>query len=137
MSNLERQKELAKEAVKLIRDYIKYTAVLGDELYESVRANKSGSKITIIDSVDDKSVYDLVDISSFLSKELRGFGPFNSGFYESIELEKNEFENKIETMSKKEFIKYAGEIIYIETIAEKMYERLQEIEEEAKSLANI
>lgn len=134
MNNIERQKELAREAVKIIREYIDYTYVLGEEVYKSARANRLGSKITIVDSFEGKLVYELVDISDFLSRELRGYGPCPSSFYEGLGYIKDGLEDEINTMSKNEFIRYAGKIIYIEFIVEKMYKRLQEIEKEAKSL---
>lgn len=73
----------------------------------------------------------MVKISSVFRNEIEGFGSCGSGFYEAIELAKNGLDNEFKNIDKKEFIKYAGTICYIEPRCQEIYKRLKEIEYEA------
>ena len=46
-----RLKELAKEAVKLIKEFIELEALLGECAYGNIRRNRSGSKIIAEDYI--------------------------------------------------------------------------------------
>ena len=47
MGNKEKQLELAKEAVSLIKEFKKLESIVGDNAFNSVKTNKDGSKIII------------------------------------------------------------------------------------------
>lgn len=54
MSKLEQKiklVELAKEAVKLIKEFIELKALLGECAYGNIRRNRSGSKIIVEDYI--------------------------------------------------------------------------------------
>ena len=130
-----RLKELAKEAVKLIKEFIELESLLGECPYGNIRRNRSGSKITVVDYIyGEKLEFKLTQVSSIFSDEIEGFGPCGNGFYEAIELAKDNLDKEFENMDKKEFIKYAGTICYIKPRCKEIYRRLEEIEREASKL---
>ena len=130
-----RLKELAKEAVKLIKEFIELEALLGECPYGNIRRNRSGSKITVVDYIyGEKLEFKLTQVSSIFSDEMEGFGPCGSGFYEAISLAKSSLDYEFKNMDKKEFIKHAGMICYIKSRCEEIYKRLEEIEREASKL---
>ena len=130
-----RLKELAKEAVKLIKEFIGLEAYLCECTYGNIRRNRSGSKITVVDYIyGEKLEFKLTQVSSIFSDEIEGFGPCGNGFYEAIELAKDNLDKEFENMDKKEFIKYAGTICYIKPRCKEIYKRLKQIEREASRL---
>lgn len=138
MSKLEQKiklVELAKEAVKLIKEFIELEALLGECPYGNIRRNRSGSKITVVDYIyGEKLEFKLTQVSSIFSDEIEGFGPCGNGFYEAIESAKSNLDYEFENMDKKEFIKYAGMICYIKPRCKEIYKRLKQIEREASRL---
>ena len=130
-----RLKELAKEAVKLIKEFIGLEALLGECPYGNIRRNRSGSKITVVDYIyGEKLEFKLTQVSSIFSDEIEGFGPCGNGFYEAIESAKSNLDYEFKNMDKKEFIKRAGMICYIKPRCKDIYIRLEEIEREATKL---
>lgn len=138
MSKLEQKiklVELTKEAVKLIKEFIELEALLGECAYGNIRRNRSGSKIIVEDYIYwEKVEFELNEVSSIFRDEIEGFGPCGNGFYEAIELAKDNLDKEFENMDKKEFIKYAGTICYIKPRCKEIYRRLEEIEREASKL---
>ena len=63
-----RLKELAKEAVKLIKEFIELEALLGECPYGNIRRNRSGSKIIAEDYIyGEKVEFKLTQVSSIFS----------------------------------------------------------------------
>lgn len=134
MENLNKQKELAKEAVRLIKEFRKESEILGDNPLVGIKIKKSGAIIEVEDSYEGIIEYELNEISSIFSTEMRGWGPCSAGFYEAISLAESDLESDFEKLSKSEFKKYVGNLKYAEYRCEAIYKRLEEIEKEALSL---
>ena len=128
MQNIEKKKELVKEAVKLIKEFKKESEVITEESFSNVRASVNGTKIVI------SKEYELTEISTVVEEKLRGNGLYSSGLYGDIEYAKSEGKYKLNELSKTEFIKYMGTLCYLEVRAGAIHERLIEIEKVAKHL---
>ena len=136
MSNLQRKKQLAKKAMKLLKEYRECIRVFGAEKYVSVELNDTYDVITTVDEDGEEIEYNISEVSSEISSQLNGIGPCSSVFYENLELCKDEYElrNKYEEVSKKEFIDYVGKLHYAEFRCPEICEELEEIEEEYNEL---
>ena len=132
MSNLEKQKELAKEAVKLIKEFKKEASIVSENSFKSIKIKKGGSIIEIDDFYEGIREYNLNEISSVLEFEMRGFGPCSAGFYEAIEEEESNIKSDFNKYTKNEFKKLIGNLKYVECRCEEIYNRLGEIEKEAE-----
>jgi len=132
MSNLEKQRELAKEAVKLIKEFKKEASIVSEDSFKSIKIKKSGSIIEIDDFYEGIREYNLNEISSVLKLEMRGFGPCSAGFYEAIEQEESDLKSDFNKYTKNEFKKLIGNLKYVECRCEEIYNRLEEIEKEAE-----
>lgn len=133
MKNVEKQRELAKEAVKLIKEFRKESGVLGDNPLVGIKIKKGGSVIEVEDSYEGITEYELNEISSIFTTEMRGWGPCSAGFYEAIGLAQSDLESDFKRLSKTEFKKYVGNLKYAEYRCEAIFKRLEEIEKEAES----
>lgn len=130
MDKQEKQLELAKEAVALIKEFRKLATIIGDNIFKSVKANKDGSKIIINHVYEGRLVYDLNEVHTVLEDEMEGFGPCGGGFDEAVELAVDEFDCEYRKKDKKEFMNYVGKVYYMKFRCEEIYERLKEISEE-------
>ena len=130
MGKQEKQLELAKEAVALIKEFRKLATIIGDNIFKSVKANKDGSKIIINHVYEGRLVYDLSEVHTVLEDEMEGFGPCGGGFDEAVELAVDEFDCEYRKKDKKEFMNYVGKVYYMKFRCEEIYERLKEISEE-------
>ncbi|MDU6296195.1 hypothetical protein [Clostridium celatum] len=130
MDKQEKQLELAKEAVALIKEFRKLATIIGDNIFKSVKANKDGSKIIINHVYEGRLVYDLSEVHTVLEDEMEGFGPCGGGFDEAVELAVDEFDCEYRKKDKKEFMNYVGKVYYMKFRCEEIYERLKEISEE-------
>lgn len=122
--------ELAKEAVTLIKEFRKLNTIIGDNIFESVRASKDGSKIIIKHMYEGRLEYDLEQVHTVLEDEMEGFGPCGGGFDEAVELAVDEFDCEYRNKDKKQFISYVGKVYYMKFRCEEIYNRLKEISEE-------
>ena len=134
MKNLDKQKELAKEAVRLIKEFRKESEILGENPLVRIKIKKGGAIIEAEDAFSGVEEYALNEISSIFSTEMRGWGPCSAGFYEAMSLAESDLESDFEKLSKMEFKKYVGNLKYAEYRCEAIYKRLEEIEKEALSL---
>lgn len=130
MDKREKQLELAKEAVALIKEFRKLATIIGDNIFKSVKTNKDGNKIIINHVYDGRLVYELNEVHTVLEDEMEGFGPCGGGFDEAVELAVDEFDCEYRNKDKKEFMNYVGKVYYMKFRCEEIYERLKEIEEE-------
>lgn len=139
MNNLEKRKKLANEAVMLIKEFNREAGFVVDSLFSSIVANEIGNKIIIEDPYENEVYeYDLTMVSLLLEKELYGSAPCGGyGLYDAIEEEKEEAKRDYRSVRKDAFIRYIGRLYYIELRVDEIYERLKEIEEEAKVLNNM
>lgn len=133
MGNLDKQMKLAEEAVELIKEFREVASILGENPLNAIKIKENGSIIEVEDKFDGIVEYELEDISSIFSTEMKGWGPCSAGFYEAINIAQSdlEYEFKIKKYTKDEFIKYAGGLKYAECRCEEIYKRLEEIEEAA------
>ena len=70
---MEKQLELAKEAVSLIKEFRRLSTIIGDNIFKSVKSNKDGSKIIINHVYEGRLVYNLNKIHNALEDEMEGF----------------------------------------------------------------
>lgn len=133
MGNLDKQMKLAEEAVELIKEFREVASILGVNPLKGISIKENGAVIEVEDEFDGIVEYELEDISSIFSTEMRGWGPCSAGFYEAMDLSQSELEYdfKMKKYTKDEFIKYAGGLKYAEYRCEEIYKRLDEIEEAA------
>lgn len=131
---MEKQLELAKEAVSLIKEFRRLATIIGDNIFKSVKSNKDGSKIIINHAYEGRLVYNLNEIHNALEDEMEGFAPCGGGLDEAVDLVVDEFECEYRNKDKKEFMKYVGKVYYMKFRCEEIYERLKEIEEEVSEI---
>ena len=134
MVSMEKQLELAKEAVSLIKEFRRLATIIGDNIFKSVKSNKDGSKIIINHAYEGRLVYNLNEIHNALEDEMEGFAPCGGGLDEAVDLAVDEFECEYRNKDKKEFMKYVGKVYYMKFRCEEIYERLKEIEEEVSEI---
>ena len=134
MDKQQMRKDLAKEAVKLIKEFRKLNEILGDNIFTRVRANRSGSKIIIEHMYHGKLEYDLEEVSTVLEDEIEGFAPCGSVFYDTFDLAVDELDYEYKKKSKKEFMDYVGKLYFMKFRCEEIYNRLKEIDGEAENI---
>ena len=67
---MEKQLELAKEAVSLIKEFRRLATIIGDNIFKSVKSNKDGSKIIMNHAYEGRLVYNLNEIHNALEDEM-------------------------------------------------------------------
>lgn len=102
-----------------------------------IEIRDNGETIAVRDTfIEGEQIYELQDISEIFKIDMRGFGPCSAQLYESIGIAQSEVEDEYrkKDRSKDEFIRYVGSLYYAEYRCEEIYQRLEEIEEEVKSV---
>lgn len=132
MTIINKQLELANEARDLILEFMREENTVHDNdlQYKKVEVNPDGSVIFVFEDEDEKSDYNITDISLSISSLYDERAVFHS----FIELAKEKTDENYKHMSKNDFIHTMGNLHYVERRCEEIFERLEEIEDEAQKI---
>ena len=134
MTNLQKRLKLANEAKELIVEFRNEESRIAEITLEEISISEDGFTIYVEDDINGKMQYELTEISSIFSSEMRGWGPCSASFYESVSIAQSDAGDEYNNMEKEEFIQYVGGLYYMEYRCEEIYKRLEEIESEAADL---
>lgn len=134
MTNLQKRLKLANEAKELIVEFRNEESRIAEITLEEISISEDGFTIYVEDNINGKMQYELTEISSIFSSEMRGWGPCSASFYESVSIAQSDAGDEYNNMEKEEFIQYVGGLYYMEYRCEEIYKRLEEIESEAADL---
>lgn len=135
MNNIDKIKELVKEAKELVEEFSNESCSIGEPTVTEVHISEDGlSLIVELNFYNTEMEYGITEVSSIFAEEMEGFGPCPAGFYEGFELAVNEIDSQFNSMNKKEFVEYVGELYYAKYRCEAIYKRLEAIEREAVKL---
>lgn len=129
---INKQLELANEAKDLILEFMiqENTVYDNDIQYKKVEINQDGTVISVFEDDEEKSDYNMIDITSSLS----GLYDKRAIFHTFIEIAKKKTDKKYKHMSKQNFIQTMGNLHYVERRCEEIFERLEEIEDEIREI---
>lgn len=132
MTIINKQLELANEARDLILEFMREENTVHDNdlQYKRVEVNQNGSVISVFEDEEEKSDYNITDISFLMS----GLYDERDVFHTFIELAKKKTDRNYKYMSKNDFIHTMGNLHYVERRCEEIFERLEEIEDEAREI---
>ena len=132
MTIINKQLELANEAKELILEFmIEENTVHDNDLqYRKVEINTDGSVISVFDDEEEKSDYNITDISMSMARLFDE----RAVFHTFIEFAKEKIDENYKHMSKDNFIYVMGNLHYVDRRCEEIFERLEEIEDEAREI---
>lgn len=132
MTIINKQLELANEARDLILEFMREENTVHDNdlQYKRVEVNQNGSVISVFEDEEEKSDYNITDISFLMSR----LYDERFVFHTFIQLVKEKTDENYRHMSKSKFIHDMGNLHYVERRCEEIFERLEEIEDEASKI---
>ena len=132
MAIINKQLELANEAKDLILEFMREENTVHDNdlQYKKVEVNKDGTVISVFEDDEEKSDYNITDISLSMSKLYDQREVFKT----FIEVAKEKTNKNYKNMSKQSFIQSMGNLHYVERRCEEIFERLEEIEYEVNQI---
>lgn len=135
MNNIDKIKELVKEAKELVEEFSNESCSIGEPTVTEVHISEDGlSLIVELNFYNTEMEYGITEVSSIFAEEMEGFGPCPAGFYEGFQLATNEIDSEFRRMNKKQFVEYVGELYYAKYRCEAIYERLEAIERKVAKL---
>lgn len=123
---------LANEARDLLLEFMREENSIHDTdlQYKRVDVNQDGTVISIFEDDEEKSDYNITDISLSISNLYDQREIFKT----FIEMTKEKTDKNYENMSKENFVRAMGNLHYTERRCRKIFERLVEIEIEANQI---
>lgn len=123
--------KLANEAVELIHEFEEIIEEIGLSIMREVSINKEELTIKAIDPNDNDLELELYEVAIVYRSIIDGCGPCGGMFDEEIDFRIDDIEDDYKEKSKNEFLNYVGHLYYAKYRCREIYERLQEIEDEA------
>ena len=134
MNNNDKVLKLAEEAKNLIIEFRNEASVLGENPLNDISISEDGFEITIDSDWTGVTEFSLFEISSALHDDMECWGSASPAFYECIDMSISLIDEKYSEKNRDEFINYVGQLYYAQYRCEEIYERLQEIDDEASKL---
>lgn len=124
--------QLANEAKDLILEFMREESTVHDNDLQCkrVEVNQDGTVISIFEDNEEKSDYNITDISLSMSKLYDQREVFKT----FIEIAKDKTNENYKNMSKQSFVQSMRNLHYVEKRCEEIFERLQEIEDEVNQI---
>ena len=116
---IERRLKLANEAVELIHEFEEIVGKIGFSVMREVSINEEKLTIKAIDPNDNDLELELYEVATVYRSIIDGCGPCGGIFEEEIDFRIDEFLN------------YVGHLYYAKYRCIEIYDRLQDIEDEA------
>ena len=113
LEHIESRLKLANEAVELIHEFEEIVSEIGISIMREVSINEEKLTIKVYRSIID------------------GCGPCGGIFEEEIDFRIDDIEDDYKNKSKEEFLNYVGHLYYAKYRCIEIYDRLQDIEDEA------
>lgn len=132
--NLENKRKLANEAINLLKEFAEIQDQHRENSFNKITCSEDGSMLIIDDIFEGEYEIELKEVSDAIKREMDGFGPCGSSFYDCYDELINNLDYDYKNMSKEEYINYAGSLHYIKCRCEEIYERLKRIEIEVVEL---
>lgn len=123
--------KLANEALELIHEFEGIIGEIGLSIMREVSINEDELTIKAIDPNDNFLELGLYEVATVYRRIVDGWGPCGGMFEEDIDFRIDDIEEDYKTKSKEEFLNYVGHLYYAKYRCRDIYERLQEIEDEA------
>ena len=123
--------KLANEAVELIHEFEEIVGKIGISIMREVSINEDELTIKAIDPNDNDLELELYEVATVYRSVIDGWGPCGGMFEEEIDFRIDDIEDDYKNKSKEEFLNYVGHLYYAKYRCKEIYERLQEIEDEA------
>lgn len=132
MTTFNEKRELAKEAIELIKEFNKVQESIKDSLMTDFNVIENEEEGTILITYKDEinceeGEFLLSEIYKAFEDDMDGFGACGAFFYEVIAEAKNDVESTYGEVSKEEYIQNVGMVSYIEKRSEEIYDRLKKI----------
>ncbi len=123
--------KLDNEAVKLIHEFEEIIGEIGLSIMREVSINEEELTIKAIDPNDNDLELELYEVATVYRSIIDGCGPCGGMFEEEIDFRIDDIEDDYKEKSKNEFLNYVGHLYYAKYRCREIYDRLQEIEDEA------
>ena len=124
--------QLANEARDLIIEFMREENTVHDNdlQYKKVEVNQDGTVISVFEDDEERSDYNITDISFSMSRLYDQREVFKT----FIEIAKKKTNKNYKNMSKQDFIQSMGNLHYVERRCKEIFERLEEIEDEVNQI---
>ena len=127
---IERRLKLANEAVELIHEFEEIVGKIGFSIMREVSINEEKLTIKAIDPNDNDLELELYEVATVYRSIIDGCGPCG-GIFEEIDFRIDDIEDDYKNKSKEELLNYVGHLYYAKYRCIEIYDRLQDIEDEA------
>ena len=128
---IESRLKLANEAVELIHEFEAIVGEIGISIMREVSINEDELTIKAIDPNDNDLELELYEVATVYRSVIDGWGPCGGMFEEEIDFRIDDIEDDYKNKSKEEFLNYVGHLYYAKYRCIEIYDRLQDIEDEA------
>ena len=133
MDKLNQRKKLVDEVITLIREFEGIAVDIRETRIKELSIADDYSKISY-ELDGEKIIFGLDQISKLYQAEFEGVNGLEPTFIELVEAIKQDVRYNFPKMQKEDFIHYVGNIYYADFRGKEIYDRLREIDEEAKSI---
>ncbi|MGL4450134.1 MAG: hypothetical protein ACRCTZ_02945 [Sarcina sp.] len=132
MKTFNEKREMAKEAIELIKEFNEVQESIKDSLMSDFVIIENEEEGIILITYNDEVNFEegeffLSEIHKVFEDDMDGFGPCGAFFYEAIAEAKDDAESTYGEVSKEEYIQNVGKVSYIEKRSEEIYDRLKKI----------
>lgn len=134
MDRVIRMKELASEAVTVIKEFLVETSSYEGNFLKEIQVSEDGSFITLKNNYHEELEYSISEVGYILNDNIQGFWRDRDEFLNKIEKEKVYIYNTFKVLSKEEFINYIGEVYYMENKYEELRHKLHIIGKKTEGL---
>lgn len=128
---IESRLKLANEAVELIHEFEEIVSEIEISIMREVSINEEKLTIKAIDPNDNDLELELYEVATVYRSIIDGCGPCGGIFEEEIDFRIDDIEDDYKNKSKEEFLNYVGHLYYAKYRCIEIYDRLQDIEDEA------
>lgn len=128
MDKINKQRELCKEAVKLIGEFSKEAGFLNKSQLSQIQSTYSDGIITIFNKDGDNIQYLISEISYLFQDKIIDFWPLGNRFFFDVECLKASALKYYSHLDKIEFIEYIGNLHYAELRCNEIIQNLKDIE---------
>ncbi|MDU4889137.1 MAG: hypothetical protein E6344_05965 [Clostridium sp.] len=128
MDKINKQRELCKEAVKLIGEFSKEAGFINECQISHIQSTYSNGIITIFNNDGDNIQYSISEISYLFQDKIIDFWPLGNRFFFDVECLKASALKYYSHLDKIEFIEYIGNLHYTELRCNEIIQQLREIE---------